>query len=86
MWYHKSSNSGNKIAKSRLGNCYLAGLGTSQDLFKAYYYYKCGEGWCAQYGVALCKNWGLGTETDIHAALWGFKMAHKSGLEQAYDN
>ena len=72
-----------------LGLCYVHGIGTEQDLEKAFACFSdaAQSGLPeAQYELGVCYRCGEGTEQDIKTALYWYEKAANQGYLGAYQN
>lgn len=85
-WYTKSSDQGNPIAMSQLGNCYRKGQGCEQNMKTAFDLYEksadLGYNY-ALYNVGTCYDFGWGVTKDLNKAKEWYTKGAAQGHEKA---
>ncbi|HJO18415.1 MAG TPA: tetratricopeptide repeat protein [Vicinamibacterales bacterium] len=77
---------GDAKSQTSLGDCYLWGLGVTQDLPEAVRWYRklAAQGHAEGQGMlGWCYQWGLGVTKDLSEAVRLYQLAAEQGLAQA---
>ena len=85
MWYQRSAVMGSDYALIQLGECYLKGLGTEQDVEKGLELVKKGaedENDFAMFLYGECLERGIGIDVDFDQAVELYKKAAEKGGEE----
>lgn len=83
-----AANMGYTPAEVRIGDCYLAGTGVSQDRRRAYLWYNHAAEQKepqAYFPLGLCYARGVGTRFDFRKAVYNLRLAEASGVRPAHD-
>jgi TPR repeat protein len=85
-WYRRSANKGNAAAMNNMGNMYLHGLGTEQDLTQAARWFKSAADNNDSYGqlnYGYLRVDGKGVEKNVEDGMEWIKKSAANGNEEA---